>query len=440
MVTVDGDRREFASGHVVMEHGLIVAVGPGPAPADPGVRRVDGRGCLATPGLVNVHHHLYQWATRGLAQDEDLFGWLEKLYPVWAGIDADLVGDTTAAGLAWLALSGCTTTADLHDVFPQGAGDLLAAQVASARRIGLRMQVCRGGMDLERSSGGLAPDSLVEETGKIIAGMDAAITDFHDPSPQAMVRVALSPCSPYSVSAQLMVETAALARSRGVRLHTHVAETHTEDRYCRDRFGVSPLRYLDRLGWLGEDVWLAHGVHLPEPAFAAIAEAGASVAHCPSSNARLGAGIAPVRRMLDAGIPVGLGVEGGASHEAGMLVEEMRQAVYLARAQSGPKALTVREALWMATMGGAHCLGRAAEIGSLEMGKLADVALWRLDGLGHVGITDPVAALVLGAPAPLARLIVQGQEVVVDAQLRTADLADLSRGLDESCRRLAARH
>ncbi|GIH06974.1 8-oxoguanine deaminase [Rhizocola hellebori] len=439
MATVDGELTEFTDGHVVLERGKIVAVGAGPAPARAGMRRIDGRGCLATPGLVNVHHHLYQWATRGLAQSEDLFGWLDELYPIWAGIDADLVGDTTAAGLAWLGLSGCTTTADLHHVFPQGAGDMMAAQVGAARRIGLRMQICRGGMDLGRSSGGLAPDSLVEETGKVIAGMDAAIIDFHDPSPEAMVRVALAPCSPFSVSAQLMVETAALARSRGVRLHTQLAESTEEERYCRARFGLSPLVYLDRLGWLGDDVWLAHGVHLPDRDIAVLAEANTSLAHCPSSNARLGAGIAPVRRMLDAGIPVGLGVGGPASQESGLLIEELRQAVYLARAQGGPKALTVREALWMATMGGAHCLGRAGEIGSLEVGKLADVALWRLDGLGHSGIADPVAALVLGPPAPLARLIVQGNEVVVDAKLRTADLGELSRELDESCRRLVAR-
>jgi cytosine/adenosine deaminase-related metal-dependent hydrolase len=294
-------------------------------------------------------------------------------------------------------------------------------------------------MDLGRSSGGLAPDSIVEETGKVIAGMDAAIIDFHDPSPEAMVRVALAPSSPFSVSAQLMVETAALARSRGVRLHTHLAETEAEERYCRGRFGVSPLLYLERLGWLAEDVWLAHGVHLQDRDIAAMAEAKVCLGHCPSSNARLGAGVAPVRRMLDAGVPVGLGVGGPASQESGLLIEELRQAVYLARAQGGPKALTARDALWMATMGGAHCLGRADEIGSLEVGKLADVALWRLDGLGHTGIADPVGALVLGPPAPLSRLIVAGSEVVVDAKLRTADLDELSRGLDESCRRLATR-
>ncbi len=439
VATVDGDLTEFTEGHVMMEHGVIVAVGPGPAPARPGMRRINGRGCLATPGLVNVHHHLSQWASRGLAQQDDLFGWLEKLYPIWAGIDADLVSDTTAAGLAWLALSGCTTTADLHYVFPQGAGDLLAAQVATARRIGLRMQVCRGGMDLGRSSGGQAPDNLVEETGKIIAGMDAAIIDFHDPSPEAMVRVSLAPRSPFSVSAQLMVETAALARSRGVRLHTHLAETRAEESYCQERFGVSPLRYLNRLGWLGDDVWLAHGVHINASAIDTLAEAEVSIAHCPSSNARLGTGIAPVRQLLDAGVPVGLGLDGPGTSESGLMVEELRQAVLLARARGGPKALSVREALWMATMGGARCLGRAAEIGSLEVGKLADIALWRLDGLGHVGIADPVAALVLGPPAPVARLIVQGSEVVVNGELRTADLAEVVHSLDDTCRRVAAR-
>ncbi|MBF5033682.1 8-oxoguanine deaminase [Micromonospora sp. ANENR4] len=440
IATVDASGTEYEYGHVVIEHGRIAAIGPGPSPTRADIARIDGRGCLATPGLVNVHHHLYQWATRGLAQDHDLFGWLTSLYPVWAAIDADLVRDTTAAGLAWLALSGCTTSADHPYIFPDRVGDLLAAEVAEARRIGLRLHVCRGAIDLGRSRGGLPPDELVENSHACLSAMEQAISDFHDPSPGAMVRVAIAPCSPFSVSAQLMSESAALARAMGVRLHTHLAETIQEEHYCRDKFGVTPVRYLERLGWLADDVWLAHGVHLSDDAIETMAKEGVAVAHCPSSNARLGAGIAPVRRMLDAGIAVGLGVDGPASQESGLLVAELRQAMYSARLAGGPTAMSAREALRMGTIGGARCLGRQDEIGSLEVGKLADIALWRLDTLGHAGIADPVAALVFGPPAGLARLVVHGREVVVNGELQTADTTELTRGLEESCRRLAASH
>ncbi|MBB5480818.1 8-oxoguanine deaminase [Micromonospora parathelypteridis] len=440
IATVNGSGTEYEYGHMVVENGRIAKIGPGPLPMRADVTRIDGRGCLATPGLVNVHHHLYQWATRGLAQDHDLFGWLTSLYPMWASIDVDLVRDTTAAGLAWLALSGCTTSADHPYIFPDRVGDLLAAEVAEAGRIGLRLHLCRGAIDLGHSRGGLPPDELVENTHDCLSAMKQAVSDFHDPSPGAMVRVAIAPCSPFSVSAQLMAESAALARDMGVRLHTHLAETIQEEHYCKDKFGVTPVRYLERLGWLADDVWLAHGVHLSDDAIETMAKEGVAVAHCPSSNARLGAGIAPVRRMLDAGIAVGLGVDGPASQESGLLVAELRQAMYSARLDGGPTAMSARDALRMGTMGGAHCLGRQDEIGSLEVGKLADIALWRLDTLGHAGIADPVAALVFGPPAGLARLLVHGREVVVDGELQTADITQLTKGLEESCRRLATRH
>ncbi|WP_432958232.1 8-oxoguanine deaminase [Micromonospora haikouensis] len=441
VATVDAAGTEHRTGHVVIgDDGRIAAVGAGPAgPVDPSARRVDGTGCLATPGLVNTHHHLYQWVTRGLAQQSDLFGWLTTLYPVWAHLDADIVHAAAAAGLGWLALSGCTTSTDHHYVFPPGRDDPLAAEIEAARLIGLRFQPCRGSMDLGRSAGGLPPDSLVEETEAALLATEAAIDRHHDPSPGSMLRVSVAPCSPFSVTGTLMRESAALARRRGVRLHTHLAETVEEEEYCRATHGCTPVEYAEQLGWLGDDVWLAHGVHLDDPAVAKLAATGTAVAHCPSSNARLGAGTARVPDLLAAGVPVGLGVDGAASQEAGQLGAELRQALYAARLRGGPAALTARQALALGTMGGARCLGRADEIGSLEVGKLADVALWRVDGLGHAGIDDPVAALVLGPPAPVALLLVGGRTVVEDAELRTADADALALAAAGAHRRLLER-
>jgi cytosine/adenosine deaminase-related metal-dependent hydrolase len=437
--TVDAAGTEYADGHIVVDGDRILAVGPGRAGGFESARRVDANGFLATPGLVNTHHHLYQWATRGLAQQEDLFGWLRALYPVWAGVDEDVVAATTAAGLGWLALSGCTTSADHHYVFPRGAGDLMAASVRAAAQVGLRFHPARGSMDLGASAGGLPPDHIVEDTDAALAATEAAIDAFHDPAFESMVRVAVAPCSPFSVSTELMRESAALARRRGVRLHTHLAETVEESAYCARTHGCTPVEYADRLDWLGPDVWLAHAVHLDEAAVHRLAATGTGVAHCPSSNARLGAGIAPVRALLDAGVPVGLGVDGPASQEAGQLGAELRQALLAARVRGGPAALTAREALALGTIGGARCLGRADEIGSLEPGKLGDIALWRLDGLGHVGIDDPVAALVFGSPAPLALLLVGGRTVVEDGQLTTVDSGELARGLRRASRTLQGR-
>jgi cytosine/adenosine deaminase-related metal-dependent hydrolase len=316
-----------------------------------------------------------------------------------------------------------------HYVFPRGSGDLLAASIAGAERIGLRFHPTRGSMDLGASAGGLPPDELVEETEAALAATEVAIDRFHDPSPGAMVRVAVAPCSPFSVTPKLMTEAAELARRKGVRLHTHLAETAGEEEYCLDRYGCTPAEYVERLGWLGPDVWLAHCVHLGDPAVTRLAETGTGVAHCPSSNARLGAGVARVRDLLDARVAVGLGVDGAASQEAGQLGAELRQALLAARLRGGPSALDAREALALGTIGGARCLGREDEIGSLEVGKLADLALWRLDGLGHAGIADPVAALVFGPPAPLVRLMVGGRALVEDGVLQTADEQDLARWL-----------
>jgi cytosine/adenosine deaminase-related metal-dependent hydrolase len=441
VATVDGTGTEHASGHVVVDGDRIVAVGPGPGPglgpvAGGDSRRVDGTGCLATPGLVNTHHHLYQWATRGQAQQCDLFGWLTELYPVWAGIDEEIVAAATGAGLAWLALSGCTTSTDHHYVFPRGTGDLLGASIEAARGIGLRFHPSRGSMDLGRSAGGLPPDELVEKTEAALAATEAAIDRWHDPAPSSMLRVAVAPCSPFSVTTELMTESVELARRKGVRLHTHLAETPQESSYCAEHHGCTPVEYADRLGWLGPDVWLAHGIHIGESGVARLAATGTGVAHCPSSNARLGAGIAPVVSLMRAGAPVGLGVDGAASNEEGRLGGELRQALLLARLAGGPAALTARDALALGTIGGARCLGREGEIGSLEPGKLADVALWRLDGLGNAGIADPVASLVFGPQPPLELLLVGGRPVVERGVLRTADVDALARRLGIADQRL----
>jgi cytosine/adenosine deaminase-related metal-dependent hydrolase len=419
VVTVTGE--EYAGGHVVVDGNRITAVGPGPAPDREGHDVVDGRGCLLTPGFVNTHNHFYQWVTRGLAVDSTLFEWLTTLYPVWAGIDEHAVHVGARGALAQLARTGCTTSTDHHYVFPREGGDVLGAEIRAAQEVGLRFHPTRGSMDLGQRDGGLPPDHVVEDRDAILAASEAAIDRWHDPAPGAMLRVGLAPCSPFSVTGDLMRESAELARRRGVRLHTHLSETVDEDDYCRDRFGCSPLEYVESLGWTGEDVWFAHAIHLDDSAVKKIGDTGTGVAHCPSSNGRLGAGIARTRDLLDAGARVGLGVDGAASNEAGSLLEEVRHALLFARAVGGPTALGVRDALALATIGGAAVLGRANEIGSLEAGKLADLALWRLDGFAHADVADPVAGLVLGAPPPLELLLVNGRPVVERDRVLTVD-------------------
>jgi cytosine/adenosine deaminase-related metal-dependent hydrolase len=426
IVTMDPTRHEYATGHAVIRGNRILTVGPGPAPRYESARAVDGRGCLLTPGLVNTHHHLYQWVTRGLAADDTLFGWLTRLYPIWAGIDAEAVHVGAQAALAWLARTGCTTTSDHHYVFPREGGDVFGAEIAAAQVVGLRFHPSRGSMDLGRSAGGLPPDHVVEDRDAVLAATEDAISRWHDPAPDSMLRVSVAPCSPFSVTGELMREAAELARRAGVRLHTHLAETIDEEDFCRERFGGTPLDYVESLGWTGPDVWFAHAVHLDDTAVKRIGASGTGVAHCPSSNARLGAGIARAADLREAGAPVGLGVDGAASNEANSLVEEVRHALLLARARGGPGAMAVRDALEMATLGGATVLGREQEIGSLEPGKLADLALWRIDTLAHAGITDPVAALVLGATPPLELLLVNGSPVVEHDAVLTVDESTLA--------------
>ncbi|WP_344886696.1 8-oxoguanine deaminase [Nonomuraea antimicrobica] len=427
---------EIESGYLRIEGDRIAEVAAGPAPEIPGATRIDGTGCLATPGLVNTHHHLYQWASQGLAQDATLFEWLVALYQVWAAMDAEVVAGAATAGLSWLALSGCTTSSDHHYIFPKGRGDLLAAEIEAARAVGLRFHPARGSMDRGESQGGLPPDDVVEELDEILTTTAEAVDAYHDPSPSSMLRVAVAPCSPFSASAELMTESAALARAKGVRLHTHLAETLDEEEHCREQFGLRPVDYMEKLGWLGPDVWFAHAVHLSDADLGKLAATGTGSAHCPSSNGRLGAGIARVSEMLRQGANVGLGVDGNASSELTPLAGEMRQALLLQRARYGPEALTARQALELATLGGARNLGREAELGTLEPGKLADLALWRIDGPFTEAKADPVCALVFGPPPPLARVLVGGRTVVADGELRTLAQDAAGRAGAEAHRRL----
>jgi len=413
VVTMDGDRSEHAVGHVVVEDARIATVASGPAPRGlEAATYVDGTGCLATPGLVNTHHHLYQWLTRGAAVDHTLFEWLTTLYPVWGCLDEDAVRVGATGALVQLARTGCTTTTDHHYVFPADGGDLLGAEIEAARAVGLRFLPTRGSMDLGASQGGLPPDHVVEDIDRILDATADAIDRYHDDSADSMLRVGVAPCSPFSVTSDLLRHSAVLARDKGVRLHTHLAETVDEDDFCRATYGCGPVAYVESLGWLGPDVWFAHGVHLTDPDIETMASSQTGVAHCPSSNARLGAGICRTRDLHAAGAPVGLGVDGAASNEAASLVEELRHSVLFARAIGGPRALTVRDGLELATLGGARVLGWDDQIGSLEPGKLADIALWRVDTAPHAGIPDPVAALVLGSPPPLELLLVHGRAVV----------------------------
>ncbi|WP_112238351.1 8-oxoguanine deaminase [Kribbella monticola] len=439
VVTLDRERRELTTGHVVVDGNRIVAVDPGPAPSSflrSGARVVDGRGCLVTPGFVNTHQHLYQWVTRGLATDATLFGWLTTLYPVWARIDEESVHVAAQGALAQLARTGCTTASDHHYVFPDG--DLLEAEILAAREVGLRFHPARGSMDLSEKDGGLPPDSVVQDRDEILLATEAAIDRWHDPSPESMLQLVVAPCSPFSVTGELMREAAELARRKGVRLHTHLAETTDEADWCDDKFGCTPSEYAADLGWTGPDVWFAHGIHFDDAEIKRLGQTTTGVAHCPSSNARLGAGIARVADLRAAGCPVGLGVDGAASNEAGSLLEELRHALLFARARGGPQALGVRDVLEMATLDGARILGRENEIGSLEVGKLADLAVWRLDTLPHAGIPDPVAALILGTPPPLELLLVNGRPVVEHDTVTTIDEPTIARQVAHTQRRLTA--
>jgi 8-oxoguanine deaminase len=416
VLVMDDAGTEHADGWVLVEAGAVAATGGGAEPeAD---ERVDLGGAVVTPGLVNTHHHLYQTLTRARAQESSLFGWLKALYPLWARLDEEAEHVAARTGLAELALSGCTTVFDHHYVFPRGAGDLIEAEMAAARELGVRLVPSRGSMDLGESDGGLPPDSLVEERDTVLAETERLAARY----PELVV----APCSPFSVTGDLMRESAELARRLGLTLHTHLAETVEEEAYCQELYGCTPVEYLERLGWLDGDVWCAHCVHLSEADVARFGETGTGVAHCPSSNLRLGAGVAPVRALLDARVRVGLGVDGTASNERGDLFLEVKQALLVARGRGGPEALTAREALRLGARGGAAVLKRD-DLGSLEPGKSADFAVWRLDGLELAGADDPVAGLVFSGPHRVERLVVAGEDVVREGRLVRADEEEIAQ-------------
>ena len=391
VVTMDDDGAEHPGGWLLVEDGFVHSAGTGTRPDADEV--VDLGGAVVTPGLINTHHHLWQNLTRARAQDESLFGWLQALYPVWAAIDEQAEYAAARAGLAELALSGCTTVFDHHYLFPPGRSGLLEAEIRAARDLGVRIVASRGSMDLGESDGGLPPDSIVEDRDDALAATEAA-AQLADGD---LVEIAVAPCSPFSVTKELMRESADLARRLELRLHTHLAETVEEEEFAQEKFGCTPVEYLEELGWLAEDVWCAHCVHLSGDDVAKFGRQDVGVAHCPSSNMRLGAGIAPVRELLDAGVRVGLGVDGSASNERGDLFLEVKQALLVARARGGPKALTARDALRLGTRGSAAVLGRG-DIGQLATGKRADFAVWRTDGLELGGASDPVAGLVFAGP------------------------------------------
>jgi len=418
VVTMDDANTEHERGFVQVEDGLVKAVGAG----DPQGPFEDLGGAVVTPGLVNTHHHLYQNLTRARAQQADLFTWLKTLYPVWARIDDQMEYAAARCGLAELALSGCTTVFDHHYVFPRGVSGLVEAEIRAAQELGVRIVASRGSMDLGESDGGLPPDSLVEDIDTILADTER----LHALADGAMVQIAVAPCSPFSVTTRLMEESAALARKLGLALHTHLAETVEEDAYCRELFDCTPVEYLERVGWIADDVWCAHCVHLSAADVATFGRAGVGVAHCPTSNLRLGAGIAPVRAMLDAHVRVGLGVDGSASNERSDLFVDLKNALLLARGRGGGDALTAREALRLATRGGAEVL-RRSDIGSLSPGKRADLAVWRTDGLEFGGADDLVANLVLSGPHRVDRLVVAGEDVVRGGVLVRGDEQEIAR-------------
>ncbi|WP_103332654.1 8-oxoguanine deaminase [Pseudotabrizicola formosa] len=419
VVTMDATRREVAGADVLLRGGVIAAVGQGVQA--PGAEVVEARGCVVTPGLVNTHHHLYQTLTRAVpgGQDALLFGWLKTLYPIWARFGPEEMFVSAQAGLAELALTGCSLSSDHLYLYPNGAR--LEDTIEAAATIGLRFHPTRGAMSIGESDGGLPPDALVEAEDAILEDMIRVVDAFHDPAEGSMCRVGLAPCSPFSVSRDLMREAATLARDKGVMLHTHLAENDEDIAYSLAKFGMRPGQYAQDLGWTGPDVWHAHCVKLEAGEIDLFARTRTGVAHCPCSNCRLGSGIAPVRAMRDGGVPVGLGVDGSASNDAGTLIGEARQSLLLQRVARGADAMSAREALEMATLGGAQVLGRA-DCGSLQPGKRADVAIWDMSGIEAAGSWDPVAALVLCGPGRVRDLFVDGRRVVAGGQMVTVDL------------------
>ena len=447
VVTVDDQRRELPRASVLARGRAIEAIGPADALPREADEVIDARGHIVIPGLVNTHHHMYQSLTRAIpaAQDAELFGWLKTLYPIWAGLTPEMVRVSTQVAMAELLLSGCTTSSDHLYLYPNGVR--LDDSIEAAEAIGMRFHAARGSMSVGESAGGLPPDALVEREDAILADTRRLIETWHDASRFSMRRVVAAPCSPFSVSRELMRDSAELARSYGTRLHTHLAENDHDIAYSREKFGMTPTEYAESLGWLGDDVWHAHCVKLDGAGIARFAATGTGVAHCPCSNMRLASGIAPVRRMLDAGVPVGLGVDGSASNDGAHLLGEARQALLLARVgrslgpfgcDHGPAEMTARATLEIATRGGARVLGRD-DIGHLAPGMAADLALFDLRTLALAGgaVHDPLGALLLCAPSQAAYTVVNGRVVVREGQLATLALAPLLERHNALARQLA---
>jgi cytosine/adenosine deaminase-related metal-dependent hydrolase len=423
LVTMDRADRRLRGGYLYAEDGVIRRVGTEVLRGLVADRTIRAPFALALPGLVNAHHHLCQTLTRAhpAAANAKLFDWLTTLYPIWARLDEEAVHVAALVGMAELMLSGCTTTSDHHYLFPRGETKLIDAEIAAARKIGIRFVATRGSMSVGRKAGGLPPDSVVQDEDEILADSERVIRRYHQSEPGAMVQVALAPCSPFSVSERLMRETAELAERHGVRLHTHLAETKDEESYCLRRFGRRPVEFLADNGWLDDRVWVAHGIHFNAAEVRRLGRARVGVAHCPTSNMRLGSGIAPIHRLARAGCPIGLGVDGSASNDSSHLLAEARQALLLGRVARGADAVRVEEVLTMATAGGAACLGRT-DIGALEVGKRADIALFDLRDVGYSGAGDPLLALLLCAPTRVHTLIVDGRPVIEDGALRSIGL------------------
>ncbi|MCV6597813.1 MAG: 8-oxoguanine deaminase [Mangrovicoccus sp.] len=435
LVTMDAARRELAGADLRIRDGQIAQIGHDLA--SDGAEIMDVSGCVVTPGLINTHHHLFQSLTRAVpgGQDALLFGWLQTLYPIWGRMGPEEIHVSAALGLAELALSGCSLSSDHLYLYPNGAR--LDDSIAAAQELGVRLLATRGSMSIGESAGGLPPDALVEREADILEDCIRVIDAHHDPNPGAMIQVGVAPCSPFSVSRELMRDAAILARDKGVRLHTHLAENDEDIAYSQEQFGCRPGQYAEDLGWTGDDVWHAHCVKLDGAEIDLFARSHTGVAHCPCSNCRLGSGIAPIRAMRDAGVRVGLGVDGSASNDAGHLISEARQAMLLQRVANGADALPAREALEIATRGGAEVLGRLHDLGSLETGKRADIAVWDVTGLGAAGAWDPVAALLLCGPHQVRDLIVEGRKVVSGGTLLTADLQALVARANGLARALA---
>ena len=422
LVTMDDARREIADGAVFVRDNVVERVGPTDELPQDADEVIDARGHVVIPGLVNTHHHMYQSLTRAIpaAQDGELFNWLTNLYPVWANLTGEMVHVSTRTAMAELILSGCTTSSDHLYIYPNDCR--LDDSIEAAHTIGMRFHAARGSMSVGRSQGGLPPDSVVEDEAAILKDTQRLIETYHDAARHAMQRIVVAPCSPFSVSRDLMKEAALLARSHGVSLHTHLAENVNDIAYSREKFNMTPAEYAEDCGWVGHDVWHAHCVQLDDAGIGLFARTGTGVAHCPCSNMRLASGIAPVRKMVDAGVPVGLGVDGSASNDGAHMLGEVRQAMLLQRVGFGPDAMTARQALELATRGGAKVLGRD-DIGSIAPGMSADIVMFKLDGVGFAGaLHDPVAALVFCTPANVNHSVINGKVVVKDGVLRTVDL------------------